>query len=398
MLGGGGVASAAPAPTPILTGWLPYWSTAASVGSYTANADLFTDVSPFWYSAVSGGANPSGVSIVERIGAADREWALSALRSAGKPIIPSINDESSARFLAGVLADPARRTAHVAQLLDLTTSRGFDGIDLDYERFAFSDGQATWPVTKGELGRFRHRARGGVPRPGLRVTAAVPTSPTTSTTSPRSAASSTACASRPTTTTSPAAGPIAPIDWVRRETTTMLQMVPAYKLMMGVPVYGRDWLRTLNSAPYITDLAGRQIPLSSCPAGTPTATKAVTSANNDTVLSKPGVVVDRTVGGYDEVRARYQETYSGGGKTCVIYREAWLQDALTITDRVRRSWTAARAARRCGPWEARTQPSGSPFATTPTTSSRRCRRCRRTPRWLPPAPPPASTRRRRDRR
>lgn len=334
MLGGGGVASAAPAPTPILTGWLPYWSTAASVGSYTANADLFTDVSPFWYSAVSGGANPSGVSIVERIGAADREWALSALRSAGKPIIPSINDESSARFLAGVLADPARRTAHVAQLLDLTTSRGFDGIDLDYERFAFSDGQATWPVTKVNWAAFVTELAAAFHARGLRVTAAVPTSPYYVYDFPTLGRELDGVRVMTYDYNVSAAGPIAPIDWVRRETTTMLQMVPAYKLMMGVPVYGRDWLRTLNSAPYITDLAGRQIPLSSCPAGTPTATKAITSANNDTVLSKPGVVVDRRVGGYDEVRARYQETYSGGGKTCVLYREAWLQDAQTITDRV----------------------------------------------------------------
>ncbi|MFM2437653.1 MAG: hypothetical protein RLZ55_464, partial [Actinomycetota bacterium] len=280
------------------------------------------------------GGGPSGVSVLERIGAGDRDNAMTALRASGKPIIPSVNDESAARYMAGILADPAKRSAHVAQLLELATARGFDGIDLDYERFAFSDGQATWAATKGNWAAFVTELAGAFHARGLRVTAAVPTSPYYVYDFPTLGRELDGVRVMTYDYNVSSPGPVAPIDWVRRETATMLTMVPADKLMMGVPAYGRDWLRTLNSQPYITDLDGRQVALSACPTGTPTAAKALTTARNDEVLARPGVVVDRTVGGYDELRARYQETYSAGGKTCVLYREAWLQDSRTITDRI----------------------------------------------------------------
>ena len=51
---------AAQAETPkITTGWLPYWMTSparpAGINSAVANADLLSEVSPFWYSAMQGG-------------------------------------------------------------------------------------------------------------------------------------------------------------------------------------------------------------------------------------------------------------------------------------------------------------------------------------------------------
>ena len=36
-------------PRPIVSGWLPYWTTNASIASMTANKDLLQEVSPFWY-------------------------------------------------------------------------------------------------------------------------------------------------------------------------------------------------------------------------------------------------------------------------------------------------------------------------------------------------------------
>ena len=52
-------APAAHANTPdrVISGWMPYWMTSpgrpTGVDSAVANADLFEDVSPFWYSATA---------------------------------------------------------------------------------------------------------------------------------------------------------------------------------------------------------------------------------------------------------------------------------------------------------------------------------------------------------
>ena len=46
-----------------MSGWLPYWTTAESVNSFVANADLFSDISPFWHNAAKSSSSPSGVTI-----------------------------------------------------------------------------------------------------------------------------------------------------------------------------------------------------------------------------------------------------------------------------------------------------------------------------------------------
>ncbi len=60
------------------------------------------------------------------------------------------------------------------QLVELVTANGFDGIELDYEKFAFSDGTSTWAATRPawvafvtELGTALHGA-------GKRLALAVP--------------------------------------------------------------------------------------------------------------------------------------------------------------------------------------------------------------------------------
>ena len=129
----------------IITGWMPYWITSqskpAGISSAVANADVLKDVSPFWFSAVAGG--PAGVTVKFNPNFASAEanstWAVSQLRGVGLAILPSIADGSGKGRMAATLADPAKRAQHVADIVNLVTSRGYDGIDLDYETFAFTD-------------------------------------------------------------------------------------------------------------------------------------------------------------------------------------------------------------------------------------------------------------------
>ena len=90
---------------------------------------------------------------------------LARLRAKGIAIIPSVADGSAAKAMAAVISDPAARAAHVNQLVELVAANGFDGIELDYEKFAFSDGTSTWATTRPawvafvtELGTALHGA------------------------------------------------------------------------------------------------------------------------------------------------------------------------------------------------------------------------------------------------
>ena len=155
LVGQVGAASPAYANTPdkVISGWMPYWMTSPSrpvgIDSAVANADLFEDVSPFWYSAIArkGGGVQVALNPNFTNGSANVAWAMERLRAAGMVVIPAIADASGKGRMAATLADPALRGQHVADLVALVVNNGYDGLDLDYENFAFVDGSKTWDAT-----------------------------------------------------------------------------------------------------------------------------------------------------------------------------------------------------------------------------------------------------------
>ena len=147
-------AQAATTPRPIATGWLPYWTSDASISSFAANADLFADVSPFWHDTERG-ASPGQIVMVNHLGAAERASRLAGARRSGKPIIPSITDGTGKGWMSNALSTPAGRSRHALQIVSLVMANGYDGIvDLDYEQFAYADSQSSWTTTRGRWAAF----------------------------------------------------------------------------------------------------------------------------------------------------------------------------------------------------------------------------------------------------
>lgn len=326
---------AAAATKPIVTGWLPYWTTSASLTSYTANADLFSNVSPFWHDTTEG-ATPGTVRIIDHNIGTTKASAMATLRASGKKIVPSITDGTATRgWMASVLADPGTRSAHVQQLLDLVVRNGYDGIDLDYEKFAFSDGQASWATTRPAWVAFVAELSARFHAQGLLVTAAVPTSGywVYDFAAIGQHLDSVRVMTYDYSWGTP--GPVAPIWWVEQETTKMLGMIPAAKLMMGVPAYGRDWARKNADGSFvITDAANRPTTLAACPSTVSTATRAPDANKTAGIIATPGAIVTRDASA-DEVKVLYNQSYSGEGKFCTVHREAWLADAATVVNRAR---------------------------------------------------------------
>jgi spore germination protein len=178
----------------------------------------------------------------------DSAAAVAALRAGGARVLPAVanyRDKTWDRtVVAGLLADPARRHAHVARIRELVRQRGFDGIDVDYEHLATAD-RAGFTALVSELAAGLH-ADGKLLAVTLHPKSSEPGP------QPKNRAQDYAAVGRVADevrimmydyhwdTSTP--GALAPIGWVRRVMTWAATQVPRPKLVLGVATYGYDWV------------------------------------------------------------------------------------------------------------------------------------------------------------
>ncbi len=333
-----------PAPKQIVTGWLPYWLTTpaspAGVTSAAQNADLMSEVSPFWYSATAaaGGGVQVRVNPSFANGAANIAWAVGQLRAAGLRIVPAIADGSGKGRMAKTLADPGLRAKHVADLVALVTTNGYDGIDLDYEGFAFSDGSASWGATAPNWTAFVTELAAALHAQGKMLSVTIPPPCTTGgTCGPRSGYWVYNLAG-----IAPAVdririmaydyhvngiGPIAPMPWVRSIVQYSVSVMDPAKLQIGVPTYGRAWTRQSGGSYKLTG---------TCPAAGTAAHKSLTAmasvsdANIPATLAAAGVTPadiqwsesDQENWVYYDKKVTWTDA-SGVSRTCTAKRVMW---------------------------------------------------------------------------
>lgn len=340
LLGGAAHPAAAdPSPRPLVTGWLPYWATSSATAAVEGNADLFGEASPFWYTAKASGGT---VAVTSSVGADTIAAVTASLRARSIAIIPSVADGSAARAMAAVLKDPAARAAHVAQLVGLVTTNGYDGIELDYEKFAFSDGSSTWAETRPawvafvtDLGNALHAA-------GRKLALAVPPMYDGTRTSTSGywvydyagvapVVDSLRIMTYDYSVSRP--GPIAPLSFLHRTLSYAVTAFPPDRIRMGVPAYGRLWTaRRADGSPSVTG---------TCPKDRVPGTTSFTSAAAISYLTSvaggpPTVTFDPAAG---ESKATFAVEYSGAGAdgaptSCVVDHEAWWVDGQGMAARL----------------------------------------------------------------
>lgn len=239
--------AAPPAPRPIVTGWIPYWDTSDGVASVVQNADLFADVSPFWYSARG---NAPSITIGANISASTAASVTSTLRAAGVKVLPTITDGSGLHDMSAQLSTTSGRAAMVSRIVSLVTTNGYDGIDLDWENFtAWADGSATYSTTRPRWVAFVKSLYAALHTRGKLLAVTVPAGVSTST-------DSTGYWAYAWSEIGPyvdrlrimaydysvsSAGPIAPFSWVDKVVAKAVTQVSSRKIQIGVPSYGRDW-------------------------------------------------------------------------------------------------------------------------------------------------------------
>ena len=311
-------------PRKILTGWMPYYSVKNSMATILANKDLMSEVSPFWYSLTS------ATTIKDQyVGAKltiPKKTHLDILRANGLQIIPAITDGAKKLVLAGLLAKPSTRSQVVNTITKLVITNNYDGIDLDLEGFAFSDGTSSWAKTSPnwalfikELSEMLH-ANGKI----LSMTTPVVFDPAGKRKGsywvynwPETAPYIDRLRIMTYDYSTSKPGPSGPLEWTEATVAYAATLMPPSKIWLGVPGYGRDW---------ITKVTGK------CPttyaklikAG---AKAAVFAANKGVELANTYGAVPTYSEKMGEVTFTYQKTYNEGTASCTATRVAWYQNS-----------------------------------------------------------------------
>ena len=357
-------------PRKVLTGWIPYYSVktvlplvrklpsaAPSVAGKPAicdasqygpvenlaiensylfkNKDLMREVMPFWYSL------KSPTVIRDDYVSGNPSWPIAdtvcLMRRAGLQVIPTMTDGTDKLVLSGYLANATTRTTIVKTIVDLVMKNNFDGIDLDYEGFAFVDGSSSWSKTAPRWVAFIKELS-----IALRANNKLLSVSTPYLYNPNEAqkgyfvyawadiASSIDRLRIMTYDYSVAkSGPMGPLSWTEKTVKYAISVMPASKVYLGLPGYGRDW---------ITSVQGK------CPTSAPPGliggAKAATFRMN---YAAAKAAIDGAVPSYDEkfgeATYSYTQSYNGlsatGASTaCTVNRTVWYQNARSFADRM----------------------------------------------------------------
>lgn len=361
---------AANPPRPILSGWIPYYSVKTVLpfvkkipaivtpalgapvtcedSEYTpsdlalintsylySNRDLMKEVNPFWYTL------KSPTVIRDDYITANPSWPMSGvvclMKKAGLLIVPTMTDGTDKLVLSKYLADANTRTSIVNSIYDLVLMNNFDGIDLDFEGFAFVDENTTWAKTAPNWITFIKELSTKLHSAGkiLSVTSPVHFNP--------------AERIKGYTVYSWAAiapfidrlrimaydysvsnsGPIGPIDWTEKTVQYAISVLPASKVFIGLPGYGKDWInKVTGTCP------------TSAPPGLSAASKAATFKMN---YASAKASIDGAVPIFDEKNSEatysYMQTFSGqtllgAATSCIVSRTVWYQNARSYAQRV----------------------------------------------------------------
>ena len=320
-------------PRKILTGWIPYYAMKTALPAALNNADLIKEVMPFWYTLKYDGKTKAAyVSDLYVTGNPSVPIAtpLAALRAAGFQIIPTITDGTDKLVLANLLASAANRTKIAKTINDYVQLNNFDGIDLDFEGFAFVDGNTTWDKTAPlwvafvkELSALLHANNKllSVSSPynfnpaekqkGYTVYAWPQIAPHIDRLRIMTYDYSVA-----------KVGPIGPLAWTEKTVAYATSIMPASKVYVGLAGYGRDWVTKVEGvcpAPFANAIK----------VGAKAATFVMRDAATLAANYQVTPLFDEKFG---EATFTYTKAYEGntadGRSTiCTATRTAWYQNA-----------------------------------------------------------------------
>jgi len=299
------------------------------------NKDLMKEVMPFWFSL------KSPTVIRDDYVTGNPSWPMAdtvcLMRRAGLQVIPTMTDGTDKLVLSGYLSNATTRTTLVKTIVDLVIKNNFDGIDLDYEGFAFVDGNTTWSKTAPRWVAFIKELS-----VALHANKKILSVSTPYVYNPSEAqkgyyvyawadiASSIDRLRIMTYDFSVARpGPMGPLSWTEKTIQYAISVMPASKVYMGLPGYGRDWITSVNG----------KCP-TSAPPGLIGGAKAATFKMNyaDAKAAIDGAVPTFNEQ-YSEATYTYTQSYNGlsaagAATSCTVNRTVWYQNSRSYAERM----------------------------------------------------------------
>lgn len=332
-------ASSAAEPRKILTTWIPYYNLKTYLPAALNSSKMINEVMPFWYT-LSYNATTKTPTIKDLYTPGNPSvpmaTPLAALRGAGYKIIPTITDGTGKQVLAKALANPDVRTKIVNQITNLVLVNNFDGIDLDFENFAFLDGRASWATTEPLWVAFIAELSTSLHARNKLLSIDTPYQLTGTPTDPGYYVYAWAkiakyidrlrimtydfSVSRP--------GPIGPISWVEKTVQYATSVMPASKVWVGLAGYGKDWVTKVDGVCPVEFVNVVKV-----------GAKAATFLMNEvTNLASSYGAVPTFNSQYDEMTFSYIKTYTGNtssglSTSCTASRTAWYQSAQSYATR-----------------------------------------------------------------
>lgn len=235
-------------PRKILTGWLPDYSLARNLPSVEGNLDLIRDISPFWYGLT--GENTIKDKYALGRYTTPKEAVIARLKANGILLLPTITDDNKKLVLANLLMNPTSRINIVQSIKALVLKYNYDGIDLDFETFYTQDGRSSWAALKPNWIAFIKELSIALHEQGKLLSVTTPPDFAPETKRAGNWVFSWAeigplidrlrIMAYDFSTVSP--GPIGPLPWTEDAVKYAVTQMPASKVFIGIPGYGRDWI------------------------------------------------------------------------------------------------------------------------------------------------------------
>ncbi len=225
--------------------WAPYWGLDDSADEISRRAGSMREVSPFWFRA-------AGVTDIETDPNASADLTEEFLDDTRDAlVVPSIVDGLAAGEMAAILEDPETRRQHVETIVEFAQDGGYDGVDLNYEQFAFADGPDTWEATRPNWVSFVAELADELHGDGRTLTVSIPVVYDAGRTSDSGYwvydygaivdhVDHIRIMAYDFSVGEP--GPIAPLQFVQRAIDGAIEATgQPEKLVLGLPAYGRNW-------------------------------------------------------------------------------------------------------------------------------------------------------------
>jgi len=339
--------SAMPTPTPdvnpprkILSGWIPYYSVKTAVPCALAHPELISEVTPFWYTL------KDAKTIQDNYSAGNPSLPIAGtiaqLKAAGYLLLPTITDGTATDpktgknvqlVLSKLLADPTSEKSIITAITNLVSSNAYDGIDLDWENFAYVDPISTWSTTQARWVTFIAHLSAALHAQGKLLSVTTPPlfDPATGKkgyylyawSQIGSMIDRLRIMAYDYSTSTP--GPIGPISWTESAVQYAISVMPASKVIVGIPGYGKDW---------VTKVAGTcpSLPINYLKTVSTTASPATFVMHDAAGLAAAYGATPVYQDKFGESTFTYQKIYNGTTAdgsltTCTATRTAWYQDA-----------------------------------------------------------------------